>query len=371
MEKRIPILIMRSIAAVIMLQTLYFKFSGSAESVYIFSELGVEPWGRYATGILELVASVLLILPSTVLYGALLTVALMTGAILSHIFVLGIEIMNDGGLLFIYGVITLSLAAAVLYFKLKQRVSILQTKGRARLLFVFVLIIASNTGFGQFKSPTETTGNFNLGVGSDAFTTSMSYVKNWNQGRKRKFGFGLGLRLTSFYGSNIYYQTAPAKLTSGKTGPAVFFSEDIIENIDSVLLKPGSVHALNVLLNFQYKISRKFTVGFNIDAVGFSLGKQVKGTYFSNDGSGKSVQAKPTAFNVLLISDNDIGTLNSELFLHYKPRNKWGIRAGFQYLFTEYKTNEFVQRTPRGEYNNRFRYKSAGLLLGVTYLFHQ
>lgn len=97
--------ILRIVAAVIMLQTLYFKFSASEESVYIFSTLGVEPWGRIASGILELLAGILLLLPRTTVYGALIGAAVMIGAIASHIFILGYNIMNDGGQLFIYALV--------------------------------------------------------------------------------------------------------------------------------------------------------------------------------------------------------------------------------------------------------------------------
>lgn len=98
--------IARLVAAAIMLQTLYFKFSGSAESVYIFSTIGMEPWGRIAVGIFELIAALLLILPSTAWLGAGLALGLMVGAIGMHLTILGIEVLGDGGYLF-------SLAVAV------------------------------------------------------------------------------------------------------------------------------------------------------------------------------------------------------------------------------------------------------------------
>ncbi len=97
--------IARIAAAAILLQTLYFKLLGFDESVFIFTELGVEPWGRIATRIFEFIAAVLLLTPRTVWIGCVLTVGLMVGAILSHLFVLGIEIQNDGGLLFALAVI--------------------------------------------------------------------------------------------------------------------------------------------------------------------------------------------------------------------------------------------------------------------------
>lgn len=113
----IGIWILRLIAAIIMLQTLYFKFTGHPESIYIFSTLGVEPWGRVLSGVFELVASLLILFPRTTFAGAALGVGIMAGAIASHVFVLGIAVQGDGGQLFFYAclVLTASVVLAILY----------------------------------------------------------------------------------------------------------------------------------------------------------------------------------------------------------------------------------------------------------------
>lgn len=98
------------IVAIILVQTLYFKFSGSAESVYIFEQLGIEPVGRIGSGITELIASILLFVDKTKFYAALTAAGTMFVAIISHLFILGIEIMNDGGTLFVLAVITFILS---------------------------------------------------------------------------------------------------------------------------------------------------------------------------------------------------------------------------------------------------------------------
>ncbi|HEX6846143.1 MAG TPA: DoxX family protein [Chitinophagaceae bacterium] len=100
--------VLRIVAALIMLQTLYFKFSGAEESVYIFSQLGMEPWGRIGTGILELIASLLILYPGTTFFGSVMAIGLMLGAIVAHLTKLGISIKDDGGLLFIYAVLVLT-----------------------------------------------------------------------------------------------------------------------------------------------------------------------------------------------------------------------------------------------------------------------
>src|SRR3954471_13678154 len=98
---------LRIIAAVIMLQTLYFKFSAAPESVYIFSTLGLEPWGRIGIGILELIASLLILYPRTTAFGAVMGIGVMSGAIFYHVTKLGLVVMNDGGQLFAYALIVL------------------------------------------------------------------------------------------------------------------------------------------------------------------------------------------------------------------------------------------------------------------------
>lgn len=98
--------LLRIAAAFIMVQSLFFKFSGAEESIYIFSVLGMEPWGRIGTGIVELIASVLLIIPRTTWLGATLGLGTISGAIFFHLTKLGIEVQNDGGQLFVYALIT-------------------------------------------------------------------------------------------------------------------------------------------------------------------------------------------------------------------------------------------------------------------------
>ena len=97
--------ILRVLAALIMLQTLYFKFSAAEESVYIFSQLGMEPWGRIGTGIAELIASILILIPRTTPIGALLGMGVMSGALFFHLTKLGIVVKDDHGQLFIYALL--------------------------------------------------------------------------------------------------------------------------------------------------------------------------------------------------------------------------------------------------------------------------
>lgn len=110
----------RLIAAFILLQTLYFKFTAAEESVYIFTKVDMEPWGRIGSGVAELFAAILLIIPRTAWLGALLTLGVISGAIFFHLTTLGIEVQGDGGLLFYLAIITFVCAGVTLLLHRKQ-----------------------------------------------------------------------------------------------------------------------------------------------------------------------------------------------------------------------------------------------------------
>jgi uncharacterized membrane protein YphA (DoxX/SURF4 family) len=124
--KQIGIWMLKIIAAGIMIQTLYFKFSAAPESVYIFSSLGLEPYGRIGIGVLELIASVAILIPATTGLGALLAVGLMAGAIFSHLSKLGIVVMNDGGQLFIYALLVLVSSTLLAWINKKQLLNVIK-----------------------------------------------------------------------------------------------------------------------------------------------------------------------------------------------------------------------------------------------------
>jgi putative oxidoreductase len=112
--------ICRVAAALILLQTLWFKFTGAPESVYIFTKVGLEPWGRYASGVAELIAAGLLLFPRTAWLGAVLATGVMLGAIGSHLTKLGIVVQNDGGLLFALALIVFVCSVATAFIHRRQ-----------------------------------------------------------------------------------------------------------------------------------------------------------------------------------------------------------------------------------------------------------
>lgn len=121
-------------AALIMVQTLFFKFTGAEESVYIFRTLGAEPWGRVATGVFELIASVLLLITPLAAAGAALSASLMAGAIGAHLFVLGVEVKGDGGYLFFLAMVTLGCSLVILFIRRAELIALLQKYAPTKLL---------------------------------------------------------------------------------------------------------------------------------------------------------------------------------------------------------------------------------------------
>jgi len=110
----------RIAAAIILLQTLFFKFTAAPESVYIFTKVGAEPWGRIGSGVVELIAALLLLTPRFVWAGATLALGVMAGAIVSHLTLLGIEVQGDKGLLFALAVTVFVVCAVTLYLHRRQ-----------------------------------------------------------------------------------------------------------------------------------------------------------------------------------------------------------------------------------------------------------
>ena len=234
---------------------------------------------------------------------------------------------------------------------------------RAFLLNVICMTIAGAAFAQAPSSPRNNSINIGAAIGSSQGAFTVSFIHDWRLGKKQKFVVGFGARSTSYFGANQYYTTAPAKLTSGSTGPGVLFKGNIEGNIDTFLIARPNVFAINTLINLGYHFNEKFSVGFNIDALGFSFGGEKKGNYI-NGFQGQNTTSKPTAFNALLIGDNDRGSLNSELYAKYRLHDKWSLKAGLQFLFTEYTTETNVQQFPQP--NDRFRNKSLLFTVGAS-----
>ncbi len=228
----------------------------------------------------------------------------------------------------------------------------------------------------KYISRTTHDAGLTWATNGNALTTALSSKQYWGFGRKKRhFKAGLGLRLTSSFGNDeLEYITAPARLTSGKTGPAVFFADQLPNNIDTLQLASTQVNAINLLIALRYDFSKKWGFEFNIDAIGFSFGGVRSGVlaYGDDPFTRKVISAKPSVGNVLLISDNDRGSLNSECILFYRCNKNLEIKAGICFLFNEYKVQQPVQYyNSKGNFIDASTYRTKLLMggIGFNYIF--
>ena len=125
-NKNILLWALSIIAALILLQTLFYKFTASKESVYIFTTVGMEPWGRIGIGVIELITAILLLIPRTRWFGAIMGVGAMSGALFFHITKLGIVVMDDGGRLFAYALIVTICCLIIIFMERNFIISFLK-----------------------------------------------------------------------------------------------------------------------------------------------------------------------------------------------------------------------------------------------------
>jgi hypothetical protein len=245
-------------------------------------------------------------------------------------------------------------------------------------LFLVLFIAFISISLKGQEAPVENFGyklnhNFDVALSTNGNQSALalSWVKFHSIFKKKQFKIGYGIRYTGQIGKNLNYVTAPAIITSKQTGPQVLFSKIYYENIDTFFVSSAQNNSINASINLQYTIKNKLDIGFNIDAIGFSFGKSIIGKYMSYRDRLDNIainptpvdqKAKPTTLNALLVSDNDIGSLNSELYARYWFKPNWGIKIGATFLFTEYTTDNKLRLD-----NNRWRNKSLMGMIGITY----
>jgi hypothetical protein len=222
-------------------------------------------------------------------------------------------------------------------------------------LFLVTCTFCLLTHFALAQEATQLNyANLSGAIGSQQASLSIDYFHLWKLGKAKKIEVGFGGRFTSYVGSSQYFSSAPANLAADVT------------KSDSILIQSPQVNTLNLAINVGYRISPKIGVGFNIDALGFSFGGEQNGSYI-NGSQGQVTTAKPTSFNILLVGNNDKGSLNSEFYLRYFFKEKLAIKLAYQYLFIEYTTDTKVQQLP--EANDRFRNKASLFSLAITKQF--
>lgn len=221
---------------------------------------------------------------------------------------------------------------------------------------------------GQSSLKEDSNFDLTLSTSKGSFSTALGWYRFHGLGEKKKLELGYGVRVTSFIGANKYYTTAPAKYTSPVQNLGTLFSETLEHNIDTITTATSITNSLNLAIYIQYKVTTRLSVGFNIDAIGFSFGPSRKFNIISSSfdaGQAPVQKGSPTAFNLLLTSDNDIGSLNSEFYAGFGITKKLSVKAGLTFLFSEYRTGNQLSFDNGRIMNDRYRYKSAMALVGI------
>jgi hypothetical protein len=235
-----------------------------------------------------------------------------------------------------------------------------------------LFLFAGYTGYSQENKLLTNTNKFldlSGTIGKDQGTVAFSYVHNWRTGKKKKFELGIGARWTTYFGAKKDFVTAgPASLTRTFTIPfLIVFSGLQEENIDTLQVQRPLVNAINASFNMGYHFSPKLYGGINIDVIGFTFGRKSSAVLTSDGTTQTEPVAKPAGFNLLLTGDHDKGSLNSEFFIRYQVADRFSIKALYQFVFVEYKTENVVQIAPDGTEIDRFRNKANNIGLGIVY----
>jgi len=222
---------------------------------------------------------------------------------------------------------------------------------RIVLVFCFLFSIAQGKAQDSLLKKSNLFADLGGGLGSSKVSVTSALNYNWQLGKKRKIVVGTGLRYTWFGGRNVNFTSAPNSLA--------------VENnsVDTLLATRPNVSSLNIIINLGFNITKKLQAGFSIDFFGFSFGPTGSPTYINN-GKSQITSASPTKINILLVGNNDVGSLNSFFYAKYQLNNRFGIKLGYQFLFNELTTSTKVQTLP--SQNDRFRHKSALGYIGVT-----
>ena len=196
-------------------------------------------------------------------------------------------------------------------------------------LFLLITLFLGSISLGKTQiSKTNANIDAALGFGSGSYSLALSWNRTHGIGKSNKLRLGYGVRLSSFSGANLTYITAPARLTADAS------------KVDTLSLSKANTIGLSALINIQYQFTEKLGLGFNIDALGLGLGGEQEGLFKAQGTTSLNntrQSAKPTSTNVLLVGDNDIGQLKSELYVFYKINKGFGLRGGLDYTFSEYK----------------------------------
>jgi hypothetical protein len=235
---------------------------------------------------------------------------------------------------------------------------------------ILLLLVVSQVfnSYSQRLSPDKAI-DFTLTAGQSQAASAFSYRQLYGVGKSKKFLVGAGLRLTGYTGTKKEFLTAgPARYTRTFTAPfAIVFAGQREENFDTLTVQRPLAFSANLAVYLGYRISKKWEAGFNIDVIGFTVGRSSSAILTSNGSSVTVPSSKLSSFNLLLTGDHDKGSLNSEFYLSYQLADRWALRGIYQFVFIEYRSGNARQTFSDGRTNSIFRNKANMLGVGVTY----
>ncbi|MGD1841716.1 MAG: hypothetical protein ACFB0B_12580 [Thermonemataceae bacterium] len=230
--------------------------------------------------------------------------------------------------------------------------------------YTYLFFLLTQLYFFQVKAqstPAYLQADFTLGVYEGGVSMALAGYRLHPVAFNGKLQLGYGLRFSNYFGSEVDYITAPADVTEGN-----LFTAPNDDRLDTLQLGNAQTNALNAAVYVVYTLTDRWGVGFNIDLIGVSFGADQAGVFTANS-EGRStteVDASVSNFNLLLTGDYDRGSLNSELYVYYLLNDRWALRGGFTYLFSEYTTDQTLTFD-----NDRFRRKSLGGAVSLAYRF--
>ncbi|OHX65718.1 hypothetical protein [Flammeovirga pacifica] len=221
-------------------------------------------------------------------------------------------------------------------------------------LFLLILSLLSLNCFSQEENTLPSKYQYidgSVQIGND-FVGSLSYGHSWGLGQKKKFVLGTGLRFSVFQGWNN-------QTKEFYSAPPEFYGKE--EKQDTLSINSPNQMNIVLYISLSYRIKSKWEVGMNIDAIGYTFGKDQNAIYTGN-GASQNTTAQSNNVSALLVAANDIGMLSSEFYVQYHFNDKWSGRLGFAHTFTEYSTPTELQPG-----NKRFRGVSDGVMIGARY----
>jgi hypothetical protein len=244
-------------------------------------------------------------------------------------------------------------------------------------LLCFLLSLSPLFTLAQSPVSARLSSGYDIGMAysKDHYNPSLVYYQLINIGERKIFSLGWTARLGAFYGDNLNYYTAPARLTRGKTGFNALSAPLLVQNIDTVRYDYVTMTSLNLGIRAQVTVGI-LQIGASADLVGVTFGKSRTGRYQSStgqfmgtdslpayyQGANALQKSRPSILNIRSLGDNNRGTLSTELYARVKVNQRLSIKAGYQWLITE----TTVRNRDIVADNNRFRNRANMAYLAVT-----